>query len=214
MAKASAGNGTKIKKSTSACPNLGSAAHTSPSSAGGSYLTKAQVRAGIAAIEIGANSKLKRVARYRAFNAGIDPDDILQEAILRALTSRSCPVGLKIEHFLMAVMRSIASAVIAKRERDEPLLREACDQFAPPPAPDEAYEIAVRAEAYRKALEDVAGSSPNTEGVIDGIGHGLCGKALADLAGMDQAELATTRRLIKRRAAKVWDELKNLDLAA
>lgn len=214
MTKASARNGTKIKKSTNACPNSGSGAHTSSNSAPASYLTKTQVHAAIAAIDIGPNSKLKRVARYRAFTAGIDADDILQEAILRALASRSCPVGLKIEHFLMAVMRSIASAVIAKRERDEPLFREVCDQFAPPPAPDKAYEIAVRAEACRKALEDVAGGSPKTEGVIDGIGLGLCGKALAEFAGMDQAELATTRRLIKRRAAKVWDEFKDLDLAA
>lgn len=212
MAKAS--TGTKIKKLRSVCPNLGSGAHTSSSSAAGSYLTKAQVRAAIAAIDIGANSKLMRVARYRAFNAGIDADDLLQEAILRALTSRRCPVGLKIEHFLMAVMRSIASAVIAKCERDEPLLREACDHLAPPHAPDKAYEIAVRAEACRKALEDVAGSSPKTEGVIDGISQGLCGKALANFAGMEQAELATVRRLIKRRAAKVWDHHKDLDFAA
>lgn len=214
MTKASARNGTKIKKSTNACPNSGNGAHTSSSTAASSYLTKAQVRAAIAAIDTSASSKLMSVARFRAFTAGIDPDDMLQEAILRALTSRSCPVGLKIEHFLMAVMRSLASAVIAKRERDEPLLREACNQSATPHAPDEAYEIAVRAEACRKALEDVAGNSPKTEGVIDGIGQGLCGKALADFAGMDQAELATTRRLIKRRAAKVWDEFKDLDLAA
>ena len=86
MAKASAGNGTKIKKSTSACPNLGSAAHTLSSSAAGSYLTKAQVRAAIAAIDTAANSKLMRVARFRAFTTGIDAEDLLQEAILRALS--------------------------------------------------------------------------------------------------------------------------------
>lgn len=214
MTKASARNGTKIKKSTNACPNSGCGAHTSSNSAPASYLTKTQVCAAITAIDIGANSKLMRIARYRAFTAGIDADDILQDAILRALTSRSCPVGLKIEYFLMAVMRSIASAVIAKREREEPLFREVCDQFAPPAAPDKAYEIAVRADACRKALENIAGSSPKTEGVIDGIGQGLSGKALANFAGIEQAELATVRRLIKRRAAKVWDAFKNLDLAA
>jgi hypothetical protein len=214
MNKASARNDTKIKKSTSTCLNLGKAAHTSSKSAPVSYLTKTQVRAALAAIDIGPNSKLKRAGRFRAFTAGIDADDLLQEAILRALTSRSCPVGLKIEHFLMAVMRSIASGVIAKRERDEVLYREAFEQLTPPCAPDKACEIAVRAEACRKALEDVAGDSPKIEGVIDGIGQGLCGKALADFVGLDQAELATTRRLIKRRAAKVWDEFKDLDFAA
>ena len=214
MAKASAGNGNQIKKLTNSCPNSGSGAHTSSSSSAASYLSRARVRAAIAKIDTRANSTLMRVARFRAFTAGIDAEDLLQEAILRALSSRSCPVGLKIEYFLMAVMRSIASAVIAKRDRDEPLFREVCDQFVPAPAPDKAYEIALRAEAFRKALENVAGSSIKTEEVIDGIGQGLCGKALADFAGIDQAELATTRRLIKRRAAKVWGEFEDLDLAA
>jgi len=214
MTNVSVGNRIKIKNMMNVCPNLGSATHTSASSAAASHLTKAQVRAAIAAIDTTANSKLKRVARFRAFTAGIDADDLLQEAILRSLTSRSCPAGLKIEHFLMAVMRSIASAAIAKRERDEPLFREACDRLAPSQAPDKAYESAVRAEACRKALEDVAGSSPKTEGVIDGIGQGLRGKALANFAGMEEAELATVRRLIKRRAAKVWDDYMALDFAA
>ena len=214
MTKASASNATKIKKSTNACPNVGNAAHISPSSAADSYLTKVQVRAAIATIDTKANSKLMRVARFRAFAAGVDAEDLLQEAILRALTSRNCPAGLAVEHFLMAVMRSIASAVISKRERDEPLLLEACDQSAPPHAPDEAYEIALRAKAYRKAVENLAGSSPQNEVLVDGICQGLRGKALADFAGLDQAELATRRRMIKRRVAKAWEGLKDLNLAA
>ncbi|MBX7536653.1 hypothetical protein K3175_13380 [Qipengyuania sp. GH1] len=214
MKKASAVNGKIILKSARVCPNLGSGAHTSSSSAAGSYLTKAQVRAAIAAIDTRANSKLMRVARFRAFTAGIDADDLLQEAILRALTSRSCPIGLKIEHFLMAVMRSLASAVIAKRERDEVLYREACDLLVSPLAPDEAYEIVERAETYRRALDGLVNGSPEIEMVVDGIDQGLCGMALAGFAGMDQAELATARRLIKRRAAKAWGELMDLGLAA
>ena len=153
MAKESVGNGTKVKKLASACPNPGNGAHTSSNSTAGSYLTKAQVRAAIAAIGTSANSRLMRVARYRAFTAGIDAEDLLQEAILRALTSRRCPAGLKMEHFLMAVMRSIASAIIAKRKRDETLYCDESDLPVAPLAPDEACEIAQRADACRIALE-------------------------------------------------------------
>jgi DNA-directed RNA polymerase specialized sigma24 family protein len=199
MAKASAGNGTKIKKSTSACPNLGKAAHTSSNSAQASYLTKAQVRSAIAAIDTSSNSTLMRMARWRAFTAGIDAEDILQEAILRTLTSRRCPAGLKMEYFLMAVMRSIASAIIAKRKRNEDLYRAELDLVVSPLAPDEACEFAERADAWRQALDDVIAGSQEIEKVIDGIDQSLCGRALAEYANTDRVRLASVRKAIKRR---------------
>lgn len=214
MAKASAGNGTKIKKLTSACPNSGSGAHTSSSSAVGSHLTKPQVRAAIAAIDTRANSKLMRVARYRAFTAGIDAEDILQEAILRTLTSRSCPAGLKMEYFLMAVMRSIASAIIARRKRDEARYCDELELVVPPLAPDEACEIAERSEVWRLAFDAVVAGSPEIERVVDGIDQGLCGRALAVFANTDQARLASVRKTIKRRATSVCVKLIDLDEAA
>ena len=214
MAKASASNGTKIKKSTSACPNLGKGAHTSSNSAQASYLTKAQVRSAIAAIDISSNSTLMRMARWRAFTAGIDAADLLQEAILRALTSRSFPCGLKTEHFLMGVMRSIASATIAKRARDEALCR---DEFNLPVlqlAPDEACEFAERADAWRQGLDDVVAGSQEIKKVIDGIDQGLCGRALAEFANTDQARLASVRKSIKRRVARACAKLNGLEEAA
>jgi len=199
MAKASAGNGTKIKKLTSACPNLGKAAHTSSNKAAGSHLTKAQVCAALAAVDTTANSKLMRVARYRAFTAGIDAEDLLQEAILRTLTSRSCPAGFKMEYFLMAVMRSIASAIIARRKRNEARYCNELDLVVSPLAPDEACEIAERSDAWRQAFDDVVAGSPEIERVVDGIDQGLCGKALAEFANTNQARLASVRKAIKRR---------------
>lgn len=214
MAKASAGNGTKIKKSNSACPNLGKAAHTLSNSAQESYLTKAQVRSAIAAIDISSNSDLMRMARWRAFTAGTDAEDLLQEAILRALTSRGFPCGLKTEHFLKGVMRSIASAIIAKHERDEALCRDQIDLPVLRLAPDEACEFAERADAWRQALDDVVAGSQEIEKVIDGIDQGLCGRALAEFANTDQTRLASVRKSIKRRVTRACAELKGLEEAA
>ena len=214
MAKATAGNGKKSKKSKSACPNSGNAAHTSTNNATRSYLTQQQVRAAIAAIDFRANSKLRRMARIRAFTAGIDAEDILQEAILRTLTSRSCPAGLKMEYFLMAVMRSIASAIIARRKRDEARYCNELDLMVSPLAPDEACEIAERANAWREAFDKVVGGSAQIEKVVDGIGQGMCGRALADFVSTDQAQLASLRRTIKRRVARAYLEIKGLEEAA
>lgn len=214
MAKGTAGNGNKIYKSTNACPNPGNSAHSSSSSATVSHLTKAQVRAALAAIDTSPNSKLMRVARYRAFTTGIDADDILQEAILRTLTSRSCPAGLKMEYFLMAVMRSIASGIIAKGKRDEAFYRDEYDLPVSTLAPDETCEIAERADAWRQALDHVIGGSPEIERVVDGVDQGLCGKALAEFANTDQARLASVRRTIKRRVNNVCLALIKLGEAA
>ena len=214
MAKATAGNSDKNKTSRSACPNSGSAAHTSTNSATRSYLTKPQVRAAIATIDFRANSKLMRMARFRAFTAGVDAEDILQEAILRTLTSRRCPAGLKMEYFLMAIMRSIASAIIARRERDEARHWNELDLVVSPLAPDEACEIAERAAAWRQAFDDVVAGSPEIESVVNGIDHGLCGRALAEFASTDRARLASVRKAIKRRVNNVCVELIKLGEAA
>ena len=214
MAKATAGNSNKNKTSRSACPNSGSAAHTSTNSATRSYLTKPQVRAAIATIDFRANSKLMRMARFRAFTAGIDAEDILQEAILRTLTSRRCPAGLKMEYFLMGVMRSIASAIIARRKRDEARYCSGLDLLVSPVAPDEACEIAEHSNAWRQALDDVVGGSPEIERVVDGIDQGLCGKALAEFANTDFARLASVRKTIKRRAARACAYFSAMEQAA
>ena len=205
MARASASNGNKIKKPTNACPNPGNGAHISSNSAAGSYLTKAQMHSALAVIDTSASSMLMKVARHRTLTIGIDAEDLLQEAILRGLTSRSCPVGLKVEHFLMAVMRSIASDLLAKRQRLEMLRRKEVDLLVAPPAPDAASEFSERACACRQALDDVIGGSPEIERVVDGIDHGFCGKSLARFVGTDQARLASVRRTIKRRVSRIYE---------
>jgi hypothetical protein len=166
-------------------------------------------------IDIGPGSRLRKCAGYRAFTADTCADDLLQEAILRAMTSRRCPANLAIEHFLMGIMRSIASEIIAKRERAaEKLLGFYQEGPAAPLSPDEGFALAERAEACRQFLDEIVEGSPEAEGVLDGIDQGLCGKALAQFAGIDQTRLATVRKFIGRRSAIAWMKLKKLDEAA
>lgn len=103
----------------------------------------------------------------------------------------------------MAVMRSIASAIIGKRQRDETLRRDEFGLLMSPLAPDEACEIAERSDAWRQAFDDVVAGSPEIERVVDGIDQGLCGKALAEFANTDRARLASVRKAIKRRVNNV-----------
>ena len=215
MTITSACDGPHSKNRNPACPNSSGDGHTS-TTIPSARLTPAQVKSAIATIDIGQGSRLARCASYRAFTADIDADDLLQEAIVRALTTRSCPATIAIEHFLMGVMRSIASKVIESRERaDEALLEYSRAYPSTSLTPDERLAHNERADTCRRSIEMVVAGSPATEAVIDGIDHGLCGKALADFAGVDQIELATVRRKIKRRVADVFDDLlADLDEAA
>ncbi|MBL45741.1 MAG: hypothetical protein CMN71_13760 [Sphingomonadaceae bacterium] len=178
-------------------------------------LTRAQIRRALAKIDIRPSSRLMKSARYRAYTADTCADDLLQEAILRAMTSRSCPAGLMVEHFLMGIMRSIASEILAKRERvTDALLDFDRERPAAPPTPEEEIAFVQRAETCRQALKEIAECSPETELVVDGIDQGLCGKALAQFAGIDQARLATIRRFVSRRSAIAWAKLDKVDEAA
>ncbi|MEL7684460.1 hypothetical protein AAG594_09010 [Citromicrobium bathyomarinum] len=197
-----------------ACPNTDAEAHTS-SKASTERLDAAQVRAALGELHIGRGSALMRYARYRAWTADLDADDLMQEAILRALSSRTCPSHISIEHFLMGVMRSIASAAIKRRERDVDTLLGYGLNAAEGPAPaDQAICATERATVCRNAIERVIADDPLVEAVLDGIDEGLCGASLAWRARTDKATLATVRRLIKRRVASEWGALLDLDEAA
>ncbi len=215
MADAIAVSGISSKKSSSACPKVGRAGHTS-STTKCATLSSAQVRATLETIDIAPGSRLARYAAYRAFTADIEVDDLLQEGICRTMASRNCPSHVPMEHFLMGVMRSIASKVIERRER----ARDALFQYARAYpdncfAADEKFAFDERADLCRRSIEKVVAGQKTVEAIIDGIGEGLCGEALADFAGIDHSELATVRRKIKRRVANVWvASLASLDEAA
>ena len=200
MAIASSAASINAKKCSVVCPNVGQSVYTLSA-----RLKPAQVRKALEKIDIAPGTRLKRYANYRAYIADIDADDLLQEAILRAMTTRNCPTHVAIEHFLMGVMRSIASKIIEKRERAHDALLHysaTCDNVSI--GPDEAMAFHERAEFWKSSIEKVIAGSAAAGMVLDGIDQGLCGKALADFAEISQIELATVRRRIKRRVAEIW----------
>lgn len=117
MAKASAGNVTNYNKSANACPNSAARAHLS-SKASEPRLTVAQVRAALVGVDMSPGSLLHRAARYHGWLAQTDPDDLLQDALLKAVTTRSCPAHVQVDRYVRGIIRSIASGIVAKRERN------------------------------------------------------------------------------------------------
>ncbi|MEL7686068.1 hypothetical protein AAG596_01070 [Citromicrobium bathyomarinum] len=214
MAKKNAHLSNTANDNARKCPNSGGTAHTSVSEQA-ACLSPAQIRAAIAQADISLGSRLDRYARYRAWTANLDADDLLQEAILRAISSRKCPSHVPIEHFLMGIIRSIANAAIKRREREDEALFGFGLVAAKAAAPaDELICAAERGKACRRAIQHVCEGDPLLEAVLDGIDQGLCGEALASSAEIDKAALATKRRLLKRRVTIEWGALADLDEAA
>ncbi|MCJ2189046.1 hypothetical protein [Novosphingobium beihaiensis] len=218
MAKRNVPSGANSKTSSGGCPNPPKTEHTEAKGPS-PRLSAGQVRAALSSIDIGPGSYLLRKARYHAWTAQVDPDDLLQEALARAMTTRSCPAHVQVDHYVVGIMRSIASTIVAKRERGRDAFErgrfveiDCCEECAPSPV--EELETFQRAQTCAGTLAAIADGRPDVGKVIDGIGHGLRGQALEEFAGIDREDLANVRRLIKRRAEKERACLEWLDDAA
>ena len=206
------------KNLTAACPNPGTATHThtKPSKA---MLSHSQVRTALAKLDISPGSPLRRCAQYFALTSEMDADDLLQEALLRAMTTRSSPAALGIEPFIKGVMRSIASGVIARHNHNAAVLRTGSivglfGQSQSPTNPADVLDQCERAAVCAASLVSMSCGDPSIEKVLDGIGQGLCGKNLMAFADVTELQLATVRRTLKRRSITEYAALHRFDDAA
>lgn len=206
------------KKNAQACPKPGSSAHIR-AKVQKPVLSPRQVRSALSSIDVGPGSHLMRMARYFAFPAEMDPDDLLQDALVRSLSTRACPAGLGIKPFINGVMRSIASDAVERRERGTAILRTGmiagltCQSLGPV-SPDEILDEGKRAAAYDEALASITAGDPTHERVIDGIGLGLRGTELMAFADVSELKLAAVRRTLKRRSVPEYEALQRFDDAA
>lgn len=176
------------------------------------FLTSDEVRKRLQSINLKPGGRLHRNALYHANRAQVDPDDLLQAAIVAAMTSRKCRTNLAIEPFIIGIMRSKVSKVIKRQERKVQLgirlhsLDEPGTEIA---GPDliEVNEQQRRRTASAELLRAISGGDAVIAKVIDGIGHDYRGQRLATFTGIKQDDLATVRRRLKRRAATVRDQL-------
>ena len=169
-------------------------------------LSDRQKRKALAGINLSASGALYRSARYHADRIQTDADDLFQDAILRALTTRKWPSHLSAEQFLGGVMKSIASAIVAQREAgtdvlDNAVFLEEVGELETLTAPLAVVEWTARANKCEAALSVICEGRPKLTMVLDGIGQGLIGRHLAAFADVDQGELATIRRMLQRRSA-------------
>jgi DNA-directed RNA polymerase specialized sigma24 family protein len=148
--------------------------------------------------------RLKQIGGYLTRSAQ-DAEDLRQEAFERALDgSRRCRREEDTVRFLAGAMQSIQhakrKAAARVKPHQEALEREPASVMAS--APEEPLQALLDEEdefQFQMGKLQMFGDDPIARAVLEGILEGFRGSDLCDLVGVSPEELATKRRLIKRR---------------
>ncbi len=176
-------------------------------------LTRDEIKAELVRIDMTPGTAITRCAEQFAADYPGEGRDLLQTAIVGALTTRTCREGVSGERFLAGIMRSIASTHRRARERRgenvvslpvEVLAEQMAMGGYTVMAADDVIEIERVRLVCEHILDQLSAASPRQAALIDGIGLGLRGQALADHLGLSMQDLATVRRTLKRHAQRLW----------
>ena len=180
---------------------------------GQDVLSADEISAALDNLPDGALARLERIARWLALNRSISADDLLQEAVLRALEGvRKCPRTVSVMAFLVGVMRSIVSAS-TKAVRTDPLALqpdvptdEEYDLFAHVKAKgrDPLQQLIAREDVDRMLAElvDLFHDDPPAELVLLGVCQEMGPEEICADLELDETGYATIRRRIRRRIDK------------
>lgn len=169
---------------------------------------------------------VRKASLYFAKRTGVDPEDLRQEAFVRALESRTCKVGVDIVAFICGIMKSIASdgprALKKARERAktrgeavrpvgvelafvadyESLGALKADSLSPQ---DEALSTVFHARELEKAMACIS-DDDDLLLLVMGIHDKMSGKALEELLSTDSKGLAALRKKLGRRIVARYPE--------
>ena len=163
-------------------------------------------------------ARLKMVARKYAFGRPIEPDDLLQEAYMRALDSRACPAHVDVVKFLAESMRSIAHGEAEKVAHKVTLVVIANtggsddEAFAVPDKADDAearmiaVEQAERCIAVHAAIVALFDDDPIAQAVLEGMMEEMSAEEIRELTGLDRTAYDSKRKLIRRRIDKQYPD--------
>jgi len=177
-------------------------------------LTELEVKRAISALPPAGWLRLHKAARALCRNAHFDAEDLLQEAFERTLDgSRQCSRTLDIVHFLVGVMRSIASDWRKARKRRPEIslvshtgtLQEFVIKVRDESPPtDEWLASTQEAACLKQAILDLFADDGVAQRMLVGIMDGISGEELRSLTQLSQTQFASKRRLIRRRIDKAF----------
>jgi DNA-directed RNA polymerase specialized sigma24 family protein len=161
-------------------------------------------------------ARLGRVGRRYAWRCRWDPDDLVQEAIARALAGgRNCPAHIDVVKFLAETMRGIADDEAAKAEnavRHAPIVAPGEELSGAVDVEDErlnAEEHALKAgnlAEIRAAVLALFDDDPVARDLADGVIEEMSKDELCEMLALDDKSYASKRRFIRRRVDERWPQ--------
>lgn len=176
-----------------------------------SVLSRDEAVEAIGALSTADWNRLRQVAIIYCRGRPMEPEDLLQNALERAIDgSRHCPRNVDIVRFLAQAMRSIASnsmKALSRRPdfRAEPLIGDEGLLFDPPDGRPTAEQQAVRDEELawmRQAVLDLFQDDLVAQVLVEGMMEGMDGEALRATTSLSKVGFASKRRLVRRRLQK------------
>ncbi len=159
--------------------------------------------------------RLYRVAQRYAFGRAIEPEDLLQEALVRALDSRNCPTHVDVVKFLAEAMRSIAHGE-AEKAKTRPVVisiagagdyqSEALNHPDPSPSVEEKIIGEENIAVIRRSVLALFDDDPQARDIMEGRIVGLNAEELRELTGLDKTAYDSKCKLIRRRLNKAYPE--------
>lgn len=171
--------------------------------------SRAEIEGAIRAFTEANWARLKRVGHRYAWRCGWDPDDLVQEAITRALAGdRKCPAHVDVVKFLAEAIRGIADDEGAKAHsatRHRPIIGPGDEAPGAVDVKDErlnAEEIFLEAEnlaAIRAAVLASVEDDPVARDLAEGLMEEMSKAELCEMLGLDANSYASKRHFIRRR---------------
>lgn len=161
-------------------------------------------------------ARLGRVGRRYAWRCRWDPDDLVQEAIARALAGgRNCPGHVDVVKFLAETIRGIADDEAAKAEnavRHAPIVAPGERLSDEVDVKDERFNAEERTleagnlEEIRAAVLALFDDDPIARDLADGVMEEMSKAELCEMLALDEISYASKRRLIRRRVDERWPQ--------
>lgn len=171
-------------------------------------LTAAELRSALEALRPIDLVRLRKKANALAPGTGMEPDDLLQESLGRALEEnggRNCPRDVNPVTFLGNVIRSIASHSRQEWAREMPIGATKDDEDdpivdAPDPAPSPEDAVIGRLDHGQTVarIEAMFEGDPKAQAIIIGNMEGWSPDEIRQMEPMSDKEYAAARKRVRR----------------
>ena len=172
-------------------------------------LTTAELRLMLEALNPTDLNRLQKEATFLAPGTGMEPKDLLQEAVMRSLEEnggRTCPRDVRPVTFLCNVMKSIASHSREKWKREMPSNSSEDEEGdpilkAPDPAPS-PEEAVIRHLHGKKVLARILAifdEDLEAQAIVIGIMEDWTPREIREMESMSEKNYAAARKRVRRK---------------